>query len=230
MPVAQALKICPNLIINPVDYKSYREYSNKFFEIIKDWCGNKIEIASIDECYVDFSDYEKYCTEPVEYLKNMQQYIKSSLNLGCSIGLAPNKFLAKMASDMKKPMGFTLLRKRDIEKMLWPLDIADMFGIGQKTAPKLKEIGINTIGDLAKCENNYEVMNLLGKGYYTFYNWANGNDNSEVVDYEVDAKSIGNSTTYDHDLIEENEIKFLKILLSILKLFFDKLNDFGLKK
>ena len=87
-----------------------------------------------------------------EYLKKMQKYIKDTLGLGCSIGVAPNKFLAKMASDMKKPMGFTVLRKRDIEKMLWPLDIGDMFGIGKKTAPRLKELGINTIGDLAKCE------------------------------------------------------------------------------
>ena len=83
-----------------------------------------------------------------------------------------------------------------------------MFGIGKKTAPRLKEIGINTIGDLAKSSDNYKVKNILGKGFYTFINWANGNDNSEVIDYEVDAKSIGNSLTYDHDLIDESEIKF----------------------
>ena len=141
-------------------------------------------------------------------LKEMQKHIKETLKLGCSVGVAPNKFLAKMASDMQKPMGFTVLRKRDIEKMLWPLDIGDMFGVGKKTAPKLIEIGIKTIGDLAKSENDYRVKNLLGKGFYTYINLANGIDNSEVIDYEVDAKSIGNSTTYDHDLIEENEIKF----------------------
>ena len=208
MPVAQALKLCPELIINPLDFKAYHDYSNKFFEIIKKWCGNKLEIASIDECYVDFSEYKNYCDDAVKYLKEMQLYIKETLNLGCSIGLAPNKFLAKMASDMKKPMGLTVLRKRDIEKMLWPLDIGDMFGVGKKTAPRLKELGVNTIGDLAKCENNYEVKNLLGKGFYALVNMANGNDNSEIIDYEVDAKSIGNSLTYDHDLTEESEIKF----------------------
>lgn len=208
MPVAQAIKICPELIINEPDFKAYHEYSDKFFEIIKMWCGSKMEIASIDECYVDFSDYNKYCDDAVKYLKEMQKYIKETLKLGCSIGLAPNKFLAKMASDMKKPMGFTVLRKRDIEKLLWPLDIGDMFGVGKKTAPRLKELGINTIGDLAKCNDNYQIKNVLGKGYYTLINFANGNDNSEVIDYEVDAKSIGNSLTYDHDLIEDNEIKF----------------------
>lgn len=208
MPVAEALRICPDLIINPSDFKSYNEYSDKFFQIIRDWCGNKVEIASIDECYVDFSDYDKYCTDVEKYLREMQKYIKEALNLGCSIGLAPNKFLAKMASDMQKPMGFTILRKRNVEKMLWPLDIGDMFGIGKKTAPKLKELGIITIGDLAKCdESNYEVKKLLGKGFYTFINLANGIDNSEVVDYEVDAKSIGNSYTFDRDLIDEKEIK-----------------------
>ena len=167
MPVARALKICPDLIINYPDFKSYREYSNKFFEIIKNWCGDKIEIASIDECYVDFSSYEKYCDEPIKYLKEMQKHIKEKLNLGCSIGVAPNKFLAKMASDMKKPMGFTVLRKRDISKMLWPLEIDKMYGVGNKTAPRLRELGIKTIGDLSKSENNYQVKNLLGKGFYT---------------------------------------------------------------
>lgn len=208
MPVAHALRICPDLIINPLDFSSYREYSNKFFEVIRMWCGNKIEIASIDECYVDFSNYNQYCNNVESYLKSMQSFIKSNLGLGCSIGVAPNKFLAKMASDMKKPMGFTVLRKRDIEKLLWPLDIGDMFGIGKKTAPRLKEIGINTVGDLAKCDNNYEVMQILGKNYYEYINRANGIDNNEVIDYEVDAKSIGNSTTYEKDLIEEDDIKF----------------------
>ena len=207
MPVAHALKICPELIINPVDHKSYREYSNKFFSIIKEWCGDKIEIASIDECYVDFSDYNKYCSDVVSYLKKMQKYIKETLKLGCSIGVAPNKFLAKMASDMQKPMGFTVLRIRDIEKMLWPLDIGEMFGVGKKTAPRLKEVGINTIGDLAKCTDNYDVMKILGKNYVHYINAANGIDKSEVIDYEVDAKSIGNSTTFERDLMEEGEIK-----------------------
>lgn len=217
MPVAQALKLCPNLIINSLDFKSYREYSNKFFEIIRDWCGDKIEIASIDECYVDFSDYNKWCNDPVKYLKEMQLHIKENLKLGCSIGLAPNKFLAKMASDMQKPMGFTILRKRDLKKMLWPLDIGEMYGVGAKTAPRLREIGIHTIGDLVKNENNPTLKNMLGKAYYVLINWSKGEDNSEVIDYEVDAKSIGNSTTYDHDLIEESEIKFeLKELCKIV--------------
>lgn len=208
MPVAEALRICPNLIINPSDFKSYNEYSNKFFEIIRKWCGNKIEIASIDECYVDFSDYSEYCSDVIKYLKEMQKYIKETLHLGCSIGLAPNKFLAKMASDMQKPMGFTVLRKRDVEKILWPLDIGDMFGIGKKTAPRLKELGITTIGDLAKCDEcNYEVKKVLGKGFYTFIDLANGVDNSEIIDYDVDPKSIGNSYTFDKDLVEEKEIK-----------------------
>ncbi len=208
MPVAQALRLCPDLIINPSDFKMYHEYSEKFFDIIRQWCGNKVEVASIDECYVDFSDYKSYCEDPVTYLKSMQKYIKQTLNLGCSIGLAPNKFLAKMASDMQKPMGFTIIRKKNIEKILWPLKIGDMYGVGKKTAPRLEALGINTIGDLARCENNYAVKNLLGKGFYTFINWANGNDSSEVIDYEVDAKSIGNSLTYDHDLTDEEEIKF----------------------
>ena len=76
MPVSQALRICPELIINPLDFKAYREYSNSFFNVIRKWCGDKIEIASIDECYVDFSDYKSYCENIEKYLKDMQDFIK----------------------------------------------------------------------------------------------------------------------------------------------------------
>lgn len=213
MPVSQALKLCPNLILVQESYDDYIKYSNAFFSMIRKYLGDKIEIASIDECYVDFTDYKDKCTDPISYLKEMQKDVYNTLGLGCSIGLSYNKFLAKMASDLKKPMGFTVIRNKDVSSLIWPLPINDMFGVGKKTAPRLKEIGINTIGDLANYDDIYTLRAILGKNYIFYKSNANGIDNSEVIYQKVDAKSIGNSTTYEKDLEDESEIRqALKVL------------------
>lgn len=207
MPTTVALNLCPNLIIVEGNHDDYLKYSDAFFAIIREYLGDKIEVASIDECYVDFSEYNNKCKDPLEYLKKMQEDVYKRLGLGCSIGISYNKFLAKTASDMKKPMGFTVVRNKDVKSLIWPLKIEDMHGVGKKTAPKLKEIGIHNIGDLAIYDDIYTLKNILGNNYILYKERANGIDNSEVVYVEMDAKSIGNSTTYDHDLIIEDEIR-----------------------
>ncbi len=207
MPTSVAVSLCPNLIVVEEKHNEYIKYSNEFFSLVKEHLGDKIEIASIDECYVDFSDYKSKCDDPLKYIKEMQEDIYKKLGLGCSIGISYNKFLAKTASDMKKPMGFTVVRNKDVQSLIWPLKIEDMHGVGKKTAPRLKEIGINTIGDLARFDDIYALKNILGNNYIFYKERANGIDNSEVVYIDVDAKSIGNSTTYDHDLIIEEEIR-----------------------
>lgn len=208
MPIGMAYQLCPHVINKEVDMKEYKRHSELFFDLVREKCGDKIQIASIDECYVDFSEeYKKHKSVP-RYLKSVQKYIYDTLGLGCSIGIAPNKFLAKMASNMKKPMGLTIIRKRDIAKKLWPLEIEKMFGIGVKTAPRLREKGINTIGDLALVDDDYVIEKLLGKSFYHFYNCANGIDKSKVIDWEVEAKSIGNSTTFINDISILDEVKY----------------------
>ena len=128
------------------------------------------------------------------------------LDLPCSIGIAPNKFLAKTASDMKKPMGITILRKRDIPKLLWPLPTNEMHGIGKKTAEKLTTIGINTIGDLAK-GNDIQLKSLLGINGIRIKERANGIDIRPVDPESVsDFKSIGNSTTLPRDTSNQQEL------------------------
>ena len=214
MPVSQALKLCPNLILVEESYDDYIKYSNAFFSMIRKYLGDKIEVASIDECYVDFTDYKDKCNDPISYLKEMQKDVYNTLGLGCSIGLSYNKFLAKMASDLKKPMGFTVIRNKDVSSLIWPLPINEMFGVGKKTAPRLKEIGINTIGDLANYDDIYTLRAILGKNYIFYKSNANGIDNSEVIYQKVDAKSIGNSTTYEKDLEDESEIRLALKALS----------------
>lgn len=214
MPISQALKLCPQLIIVEGNYEDYYRYSNEFFKLIRSYLGDKIEVASIDECYVDFSDYKSKCNDPILHLKTMQKEVSEKLGLGCSVGVSYNKFLAKMASDLKKPMGFTVIRNKDVSSLIWPLPIADMYGVGKKTAPKLIELGIKTIGDLANYDDRYTLKAVLGKNYIFYKENANGIDNSEVIYQKVDAKSIGNSTTYEKDLEDESEIRMALKALS----------------
>ena len=213
MPVAQALKLCPELIVVEGNHDDYYKYSNEFFKLVRSYLGDKIEIASIDECYVDFSDYKSKCSDPLIHLKAMQKEVKEKLGLGCSIGVSYNKFLSKMASDLQKPMGFTVIRNKDVKSIIWPLPISQMYGVGKKTAPRLLELGINTIGDLANYDDRYTLKAVLGKNYVFYQENANGIDNSEVIYQKVDAKSIGTSTTYEKDLEDESEIRgALKVL------------------
>jgi len=143
------------------------------------------------------------------YLKEMQNSLFKETGLKCSIGVAPTKFLAKMGSDMKKPMGITIIRRKDVRKMLDPLPIGDFFGIGKKTAPRLIEKGIKTIGDLAKLVNGDEdtAKGELGKFYYVIKDWINGYGSDIVDNGPFDPKSIGNSETFMNDTNNYDEIK-----------------------
>lgn len=207
MILQEAFNLCKNLIVVNPHGELYQEYSKMFFEYLHT-ITEKVEPASIDEGYMDVTDVcEKIPAETLA--KNIQDHLLNTFNLPCSIGIAPNKFLAKMASDMKKPLGITVLRKREINKYLWPLPIDDMFGVGKKTAPKLKEIGVKTIGDLANYKNMEYLKMIIGNANAEGLVYrANGNDNSEV-NYESFDKvsSISNSYTFETDVFQLSQIK-----------------------
>ena len=197
MPLFQAKQLCKNLVIKPVNFTLYRNLSQSFFEIIR---SSILEVASIDECYVDFSDYfSKHPSNPVLLAKQIQNEVYEQLKLKCSIGIAPNKFMAKMASDMKKPMGITVLNRHNYKELMWPLDISDMFGVGKKTAPRLKEVGILTIGDVANYDNYNKLRQIIGKNALLLYRKANGIDTSKVNYQKGELKSVGHSTTLQFD-------------------------------
>lgn len=199
MPLFKAKELCKDLIVRPVNFKLYNELSQKFFNIISSY-SDILEVASIDECYVDLSNYFlKNRIDPTILAKQIQDDVYQQLKLKCSIGIAPNKFLAKMASDMKKPLGITVLNRRNYKELLWPLDVGDMFGIGKKTAPKLKEVGILTIGDVANYDNYNKLRQIIGKNALILYRKANGIDNSKVNYEKGELKSIGHSTTLEFD-------------------------------
>ncbi|SEP71367.1 DNA polymerase IV [Piscibacillus halophilus] len=204
MPLWQAYEHCPELIVLRPNFNRYREASKHIFSILSE-ATPFVQPVSIDEGYMDLTDYVGE-ENPIEFAHKLQQRILNELDLPCSIGIAPNKFLAKMASDMKKPLGITVLRKREIKHTLWPLDIGEMYGVGQKTAEKLKRIEIHTIGDLAN-KDVLTLKNLLGINGERLHQRANGIDNRPVdPDAVNEFKSIGNSTTLPYDMTDLTNI------------------------
>ena len=224
MSVMEAKRLCPNLILLPVNFDLYHDYSEKFFSLLGEYV-DEIEKGSIDEGYMDVTDLsdEKH---PVELAKEIQTRLQKEHNLPVSIGIAPNMFLAKMASDMKKPLGITILRKRDLAEKLWPLPIEDMHGIGKKTYPNLKLLGIETIGDLVHYQDRRKLELVLGNRTQEFLDLANGIDDRQVDPHRyVDMKSIGNSQTYLEDLREDSDI--LEKFTSLTRKVVNRLQDDG---
>ena len=209
MPTFEALSLCPSLVIVPCDFDYYEMLSNSFFTFLKR-ITPLVEPASIDEGYLDLTEILSKEKEPLKYLSNLQNELYRELDLKCSIGVAPTKFLAKMASDMKKPMGITILRKKDLESVLYPLPIDDFFGIGKKTSPYLKKIGILTIGDLKKAidKDENEIREIFGKSFDYINDSVNGRGSNEVVPTRNDPKSIGRSETFPSDTNDFEEISY----------------------
>ena len=207
-PTFQAQKLCPSVIILPPDFTYYHVMSTSFFCLIKQYCP-LIEIASVDECYCDFTKVLSKQKHPLDYLRAIQYKVKQELGLSCSMGVAPTKWLAKMGSDLKKPMGLTVIRKKDIKNIIYPLPIESFWGIGKKTSPLLRQKGISTIGDLKKAldEKNENVLPLLGKFSSTVEDWINGRGDDEIILEQEEAKSIGNSHTLYFDCSSLSEIE-----------------------
>jgi DNA polymerase-4 len=207
MPLWQAKRLCPELIVMRPNFERYRTASAEMFRMLSD-ITPYVQPVSIDEGYMDVTDNQQQ-QSPLDIAANLQQNILNELDLPCSIGIAPNKFLAKMASDMKKPLGITVLRKRELSQVLWPLPVDKMYGVGEKTATKLNAIEVKTIGDLAE-KNVYQLKQILGINGERLKNRANGNDESPVdPDAIYDFKSIGSSQTLPHDTVDETEIRNL---------------------
>jgi DNA polymerase IV len=204
MPLWEAKKLCPQLVIRKPNFDRYRTASIAMFEILRNYT-ELVEPVSIDEGYLDITDSFEM-GNPIEIAQSIQKRVLEQLDLPSSIGIAPNKFLAKTASDMKKPMGITILRKRDIPAVLWPLNTNEMHGVGKKTAEKLTTIGIHTIGELA-AGNEIQLKSLLGINGIRIKERANGIDNRPVDPEAVsEFKSIGNSTTLPKDTSNQQEL------------------------
>jgi DNA polymerase IV len=204
MPLWEAKKLCPQLIVMKPNFERYRMASHGMFAILQQY-SDLVEPVSIDEGYVDITESFELGT-PLEIAERIQKQILAQLDLPCSIGIAPNRFLAKMASDMKKPLGITVLRKRDVKKVLWPLPVIEMHGVGKKSAEKLNDHHIFTIQDLAMA-NDIQLKALLGINGVRLKERANGID-PRPIDPEAasEFKSVGNSTTLPSDIANQHQL------------------------
>src|SRR5271157_2494664 len=209
MVLHEALKLCPKLVLVPPDHLFYEQKSKEVMDLLSNYTPI-LEKNSIDEAWLDMTGSEGLYGKPVDAAKRIMDEIKDRLGLWCSIGIAENKFLAKMASEMKKPLGITELWEYDIPIKLWPLPAKQMYGIGAKTAEKLNRMGIRTIGELAGFDKNL-IVKIFGKCGHEIYLHANGIDNSPVLAQRAgDMKSIGRSTTLPEDI---SDIEKAKIVL-----------------
>ncbi len=223
MPIAEAYRKVPDLIIINPDFKEYEKYHYAFVKIIKEY-SDLILVASIDELYADMTKIAE-TKHPLIVAKEIQLRLLKELDLPCSIGIAPTLFLAKMASDMKKPLGLTVIRKREIKEKLYPLSVKDIFGIGKKTYPKLIENNIKTIGDFMNPDNKDLILSLVGENTYNYAVTALTGKSSNIIDPDKykESKSISTETTFD--IHKSSMIDILSTLRSLLRDIYQRLID-----
>ncbi|MDD4438001.1 MAG: DNA polymerase IV [Tissierellia bacterium] len=212
MVLREAFRLCPDLLIIPPDHSFYEKKSKEVMNILSDYTPI-VEQNSIDEAWLDMTGCETLFGQPAESAKSIMERIKTELELWCSIGISENKFLAKMASEMKKPLGITELWVKDIQEKMWPLPVNHMYGVGRQTAKKLNDMGILTIKDLAQANKEY-VYKRLGKTGAELVLLANGIDTAPVKQNKEEMKSIGRSTTLPRDITDIEYAKSILLELS----------------
>ena len=196
MPIYLAKEKCKDGIFLPVDHEYYVEVSHQIFSFLKSRY-KIVDICSIDEAYIDMTDV--YLTDnPRQYFIDLQKEIYEKLHIPCSIGVSYCRFLAKMGSDYKKPLGITIIKKKDVPSIIWPLKIQDCYGIGKASSAKLIELGIKTIGDFVN-SNDYRVREVLGSYYETALAQCKGEVAERITLKFEPPKSIGNSHTLEHN-------------------------------
>ena len=188
MPSKLALKLCPKLILIVPDFNKYVAVTEKLISFYKEYT-DIIEPLSLDECYLDVTENKKEIKTAVEIAGILKNRIKTELHLTASVGVAPNKLLAKIASEVNKPDGLFVIKPHQVESFMKNLGIEKIWGVGKVTAKKMIEMNIRTCADLQKY-SKVELSRFFGKFGETLFEFARGIDEREVVtDYEI--KSIG---------------------------------------
>jgi len=201
MLLHEAKKLCPGIILVAPDHGLYERKSREVMAILQRYTPI-IQQNSIDEAWLDLAGSIKIFGDPVTIAKKIMKDIMDELDLWCSIGISENKFLAKMASEMKKPLGITELWERDVSEKIWPLPVREMYGIGKQTEKRLSNLSIFKIGDLAICDKRL-LTNTFGKYGEELHRLANGIDPSPVTENpQHDSKSISRSTTLSQDTLD----------------------------
>lgn len=211
MSIVEARRLCPQGEFVPVRMWRYQEVSRQVMAIFHEEAP-LVEQLSVDEAFLDVSGMEKLCGDIHNIGWKIKQRIQDELGLTCSVGLAPNKFLAKMASDLRKPNGFTVIKHEEAGSFIAPLPVTKIFGIGMAAQRLLQQYGVVTIGDLAAADK-YVLQRVFGKNGEKVRRLALGEDDRPVVP-ETAPKSIGRETTFEYDLKDFEECKRALLTLS----------------
>jgi DNA polymerase IV (DinB-like DNA polymerase) len=203
MPISKAWKLCPDCVYLRPHFELYVPASNSIMRILKSH-ADKFEQGGIDEAYLDISSKVKDFDEAEEFAKRLMEEVLYKERLTCSIGAGPNKLIAKIASDYRKPYGLTVVKEDDVKAFLFPMPVRKIPGVGPKTENALKELNIITISDLASAKPE-TLTRLFGVWGSRLHDCSNGIDNSEVIE-EYQTKSIGRDTTFETDMDDEAQI------------------------
>ena len=202
MPMQKAMRLCPQAIIIHGSYKQYSHYS----KLVTDIIASKVPLfqkASVDEFYCDLSGMDKFFNV-TEYTKNLREYIIKETGLPISCGLSSTKYISKMATNEAKPNGFLEVPHGKEKNFLWPLGIDKILGVGKQTEPKLRGMGLNTLGDIARTPKNV-LINKLGKWGEVLWNKSQG-IGSAAIETEWDQKSMSHETTFHEN---QNDVNFI---------------------
>jgi DNA polymerase-4 len=202
-PMAIAKRLCPQAIVVPVRMASYHAVSEQMFSILDEF-SPVIEPLSIDEAFLDLTGTERALGKPRDVARRLKNRIKSDLKVTASVGLAPNKYLAKLASDMQKPDGLVVIGADDIDRILPPLAVTKIWGVGKATAARLEPLGIRTIGDLRQKPLDW-LEQHFGSEARRYFDLARGIDDRPVVP-DREAKSIGHEQTFEVDVAGKSAV------------------------
>jgi DNA polymerase-4 len=199
MGLMKAAQLCPQAWLLPVDFDQYRRYSRQFKSVIARFTP-VIEDRGVDEVYIDFSQAEGVQHDGGRTLAlRIQQAIHEETGLTCSIGVASNKLIAKMASEFRKPNGISIVYDSELIEKIWPLPCRKINGIGPKASAQLEQLGIRTIGELARCERHWLAEHFGPNHGGWMYDCAWGRDDREVVT-QSEPVSMSRETTFERDL------------------------------
>jgi DNA polymerase-4 len=222
MPLRTAYKLCTDAVFLPVDYEEYLRVSGMVKSILREFT-DVIEDVGIDEAFLELPQTDK----PLEEIaKEIKKRIYDEIGLTCSIGIAPNKLLAKIASDMQKPDGITIIREDEIESRIWQLSVRKLWGVGPKTEAHLKSMGIKTIGELASFSRD-KLIEEFGESHGNYlYEAARGIDDSPLVTH-WEPKSHSRETTFQKDT--HNWQAIAKTIAELTKDVIDDMKKSGCK-
>ncbi len=198
MPMVEALRRCPEVIVRPPDFDRYKEASDRINEVFHNY-SPLVEPLSLDEAFIDMTGAEGLFGPPEEMAKQIKRDVfDATSGLTISVGAATTKYVAKVASDYQKPDGLTVVPPHQVQDFLWPLPISRLWGVGRKSEKRLTAMGLKTIGEVARAPRKQLVKALSSLGEH-IHRLAHGDDPREVIP-ERDPKSIGKEVTFEEDL------------------------------